>query len=392
VNTFELGATIRFEELEVDPYPILGQLREREPVSWCESLGGWLITGRALAEEVLRDDRRFTVESAASMNLRILGEQMLNRDGDEHRRHREPFDPPLRFRPVRDRYAELVERLAEELIDTFVALGAVDLRASFARILPVRVMASVLGLSADDAAAVSGWYDDFGRALGNYENDPAIDRRARISNLALRRRVLADLKAPAAGSIVGRVVAEGVGGLDRDELVRNVGIILFGGIETTESSILNVLWALLASPEQLDQVQAKPELVENAVDEALRWEAPTQILDRWAVRETTLGSIPIRQGDWVNVMVGAVNRDPDLFPQPDRYDVHRANAGRHMAFGHGPHLCIGFNLARLETQIALRVLLARLSGLHFDSSPPEPPRGIAFRKPPRLYVRWDAGR
>jgi cytochrome P450 len=90
-------------------------------------------------------------------------------------------------------------------------------------------------------------------------------------------------------------------------------------------------------------------------------------------------------------MIGAVNRDPRLFPEPDRYDVHRANARRHMAFGYGPHSCIGLNVAKLEAQTALRVLLTRLPGLSLDSSPAEPPRGIAFRKPPRLNVGWDIG-
>jgi cytochrome P450 len=389
MTAFELGARIRIENLEADPYPILARLQELEPVSWCESLGGWLVTDYELAREVLNDERRFTAGSESSMNQRILGTQMLNLDAEPHRRQRAPFNPHLHFRPVQEHYADLIERIADELVDGFAHLGVADLRASFARVLPIRVSALVLGL-AEDAGAFSAWYDDFSRALSNFEHDPAVDARARLSNEALRRRVLADLRSPAPDSIISHVCAADAGGLNDDELVNNIAIILFGGIETTEASILNTLWALLAEPEPLAEVGVRPELVENAVDEALRWEAPTQIVDRWAIDATWLGDIPIERGDWINVMIGAVNRDPHRFSEPDRYDIHRDNARRHMAFGYGPHSCIGLNLAKLEAQTAIRVLLARIPGLRFHPSPGEPPRGIAFRKPPRLDVTWDA--
>jgi cytochrome P450 len=101
-----------------------------------------------------------------------------------------PFNHDLRFRPVQERYPDLIERIAGELVDGFAELGPIDLRASFARVLPIRVSAAVLGLSGEDTAAFGNWYDDFGRALSNYEHDPVVDKRARVSNEALRRRVL----------------------------------------------------------------------------------------------------------------------------------------------------------------------------------------------------------
>jgi cytochrome P450 len=383
---FPLGAALDFAELEENPYPVLARLREDEPVTWCESFGGWLVSDRAFAEEVLRDDDRFTVESPASLIQRVLGEHMLTRDGDEHRRQRAPFDPPLRLRPVRERYAEPIAEIANELVDSFAAEGAADLRPAYARILPVCVMAAVLGLTADDAAAVTAWYDDFARALANYDDDPTVEKRARSASTALRRRLLADLASPPPDSLIAHAAGKG---LDDEELARNLGILLFGGIETMESSILNTLWELFVHPDQLDAVRAEPELAANAVEEALRFEAPVQILDRWAIRDTELGGVEIGRGDWVSVLVGAVNRDPRTFPDPDRFDIRRPNADRHISFAYGPHLCIGFNLARLETRIAVEVVLERLPGLRLDPEASEPPRGSAFRKPPRLGVLWD---
>ncbi len=379
---FELCATLTLKDLDEEPYSLLRRLREREPVTWCSSIGCWLVTAWELAAEVLTSPDRFTVEEEGSMVLRILGSNMLSRDGDPHRRHRGAFDPALRFRPVRDAYTKVVRSTSEALVSRFEARGSADLRAEFARLLPVEVMGAVLGLDGVEAPRLSGWYDEFAVALGNYGRDPAIERRGLQTRGALEEVVLS--RVPTA--LVAEAHASG--SLSDLELAHNVAVLLFGGVETTESLVLNCVWALLRHPEQLAEVRADSELLPRAVEESLRWESPVQILDRWAVEDTSLGGVPIARGDQVNVMVAAVNRDPAVFSDPDRFDIHRENVSRHMAFGHGPHLCVGFNLARLEGQIAVATLLDRLPNLRLDPAQPTNPRGHAFRKPPHLHVRW----
>ena len=157
---------------------------------------------------------------------------------------------------------------------------------------------------------------------------------------------------------------------------------MFGGIETTEGMIANALLHLLSSPAQLALVLADPGLVPAAVEESLRLESAAAVVDRYATVGTRLGGAAIQAGDQVTVSITGANRDPAVFADPDVFDVRRANAGRHLAFAHGPHFCLGAHLARLEAQVAVGTLLARLPRLRLDPGYPSAPRGLVFRKPP----------
>jgi cytochrome P450 len=186
-------------------------------------------------------------------------------------------------------------------------------------------------------------------------------------------------------SLVGDAAGD-AGGLSRAEVVSNAAVLMFGGIETTEGMIANALLHLLTNPPELERVRADPALVPNAVEESLRLEPAAATIDRYATRDLEFGGAQIRAGDYVVISIAGANRDPAVFPDPDRYDVTRANARLHLAFAHGPHVCIGMHLARLEAQTALARLLTRFPKLRLDSA--EPPRGLVFRKPQALRVSW----
>ena len=188
------------------------------------------------------------------------------------------------------------------------------------------------------------------------------------------------------------LLAEVTGPLAEQEAISNAAVLMFGGIETTEGMIANALLHLLSSPAQLALVLADPGLVPAAVEESLRLEPAAAVVDRYATVGTRLGGAAIQAGDQVTVSITGANRDPAVFADPDVFDVSRANAGRHLAFAHGPHFCLGAHLARLEAQVAVGTLLARLPRLRLDPGYPSAPRGLVFRKPPALRVRWDAGR
>ena len=164
---------------------------------------------------------------------------------------------------------------------------------------------------------------------------------------------------------------------------------MFGGIETTEGMIANGLLHLLSSPVQLELVLADRGLVPAAIEESLRLEPAAAVVDRYATRDARFGGVGIRAGDQVTVSIAGANRDPAVFGEPDVFDVRRPNAGRHLAFAHGPHFCLGAHLARLEAQVAIQTLLARLPQLRLDPRYPSAPRGLVFRKPPDLCVRWN---
>ena len=163
---------------------------------------------------------------------------------------------------------------------------------------------------------------------------------------------------------------------------------MFGGIDTTEGMILNAVRHLLTHPNALAAVRGDPGLLANAVEESVRLEPAAAVVDRYATRDVELGGASIRRGDLVIVSIAGANRDPAVFADPDRFDIGRDNARLSLAFAQGPHFCLGAQLARTETTTAVRLLLERLPGLRLDPDHPNAPRGLVFRKPPALQVRW----
>src|SRR5207248_5621463 len=192
----------------------------------------------------------------------------------------------------------------------------------------------------------------------------------------------------AAGRLVPEAAMHAVAELRSHGVGPNEAVLLFGGIETTEGMICNALLHLLSQEDQLALVQEDRSLLGAAIEESLRLEPSAASVARYATRELQLGGATIATGDLVTVSTAAPNRDPSTFPDPDRFDIRRENAGRHVAFAGGPHVCIGMHLARLETSIAIGGLLDRLAGLRLDRERPAAPRGLVFRKPPELRVLW----
>jgi cytochrome P450 len=166
-------------------------------------------------------------------------------------------------------------------------------------------------------------------------------------------------------------------------------VLMFGGIETTEGMIANALLHLLMNPDQRTLVEEDGSLLPNAVEESLRLEPAAAVIDRYATRDVELGGAPIGHGDLVRLSIAGANRDPAVFPDPDRFDVRRENARLQIAFAHGPHVCLGMHLARLEAHTAVGRVLDRLPGLRFDPEQPRPAAsGLVFRKPQALHAVW----
>jgi cytochrome P450 len=340
-------------------------------VAWVPGLGAWLVLTRERALEVMRDDATFTVEDPRFTTGRVVGPSMLTLDGAEHARHREPFARPFRRAAVLERFTPLVQAEAQRLADG-LAPGA-DLRRGFAGPLAAAMVTHALGLKAVGVERVLGWYDAIVAAVTELTAGRPLPRSGTEGFAALRGAMLGS-------AATDSLFADAARGLGDEEAVSNAAVLLFGGIETTEGMIANALWHLLTNPEELALVRTEPELLGNAVEESLRLEPAAATIDRYAIRDAA----PIRAGDLVSVSIAAANRDPAVFEEPDRFDARRANAKLHLAFAHGPHVCIGMHLARLEAHTALRVLLERFPGLRLSEA--TAPRGLVFRKPPALRV------
>ena len=367
--------------VELEPHPALAL---RGDVVWVDGIGGWVVTRRDLALQVMRNDESFTVDDPRFATARVVGPSMLSLDGPDHARHRAPFAAPFRLAAVRERFTDAVVAEADRLIDALEPRGRAELRRDLAGPLAAAIVMRALGLDGADTGAVLRWYDAIvasttGLAAGG---QPTAAGRAGFAELsAAIERVLDrdgdSLLAAAAGDAAG---------LTRAEVVSNAAVLMFGGIETTEGMIANAVLLLLQNPDQLARVRADRSLLPDAVEESLRLEPAAATVDRYATRDVELGGTSIAAGDFVVVSIAAANRDPDVFPDPHAFDITRENAKLHLAFAHGPHVCIGMHLARMEAHAAVGRLIDRLPGLRLAS--PAAPQGWVFRKPSELNVSW----
>lgn len=393
-QAFPLGAAVTLEQLDQDPHPILSRLRQTEPVSWLPALNGWLVTRYDLAVAVMRDSSTFTVEDPRFSTGQVIGPSMLSLDGDAHDRHRAPFGGPFRPREVRERFAQATEDEANRLIDEFIDAGSAELRRSFAGPLAASIMARALGLDQDEVGAMLAWYDAIVAAVTEVTEGHEVPRRGSEAFDALRARLQDVISRGPEASLLGTAAEHE--DLTTEQIISNAAVLLFGGIETTEGMIANALLDLLEHPDLLAWVGHDRKRLDAALEESLRLEPAAAVVDRYATADAELRDARIRKGELVRISISAANRDPAVFADPNRFDPGRlirsgaqATARRHLTFAHGPHVCLGVHLARLEARTALVTLIDRLPGMRIDPQRPSHVRGLVFRKPPTLHVVWN---
>lgn len=383
---FPVGASVTVSQLDRDPHPLLAGLREREPVSWIPALDGWLVTRHELVLEAMRDPATFTVDDARFSTARVIGPSMLSLDGAEHERHRAAFTSPFRPAAVGERFSASTREEAAALVDALAPRGEGELRRSFAGPLAAAVVTRALGLAAGEVPSVLAWYDAIVAAVTEITAGASSGAAGREAFAALHHRLVAVTGAGDQGLLLAAVGRDS--DLSDDQIVSDAAVLLFGGIETTEGMITGVILQLLEHPEVCARVRDDATLLDAAIDESLRLEPAAAVVDRYATADVALGGVRLARGDLVRLSISAANRDPRVFENPDEFDLTRTNVRRHLAFAHGPHVCLGIHLARLETRIALGELLARLPALRLDPSHPAEVRGLVFRKPQALRVLW----
>jgi cytochrome P450 len=390
---FPLGASLRLADLErFDHGAVLAQLRDSEPVTWFAEQGVWLVTTKALVDEVHNAPDRFVVDVPANPQRVVLGDMMLVVDGAQHDRHRAPFAAPFKLGAVRSEFTGVIADNVERLLSGIEGEGEAELAGAFANPFAVSVASDILGLGFEHVDEVHDIYNDFAQGLVGYE-DPVALTRARDAGARLQRFLMEGvdrLRDAPDGSMLSAVLhVDADARLPDEELFANLRVILFGAIETVESMILNTTWALLHHPDQHRALLEDPGLWPAAVQEGLRFIPPVGYSDRWAAYDTELGGVPIARGDYLLPVFHAANRDPAAFADPERFDIHRRGDDRtNLSFGKGIHMCLGVNLARLQGQMALRGLFERLPGLRLNPQRPCEPEGFNFRRPEHLHVRW----
>ena len=373
-------------EAIANPYPVYAQMRAAAPVYWSDQIQSWVLTRYDDVLALARDPRLNTGWRLLPLARPLTPEEQrdireLERtrtgllgslNGQDHLRQRTLVQTAFTPRVV-EQMRGVIEAKVDALIGAVARRGQMDLIRDFALPLPLAITHHLIGVPPEFQDAVKAGADAMVYSLSLY-NPPhgqigELLRTAKAGEQCVRE-MIAERRARPQDDLLSRMVHASQDGqrLSDAELCALVYTLVLSGFETTVNLIGNGVLALLAHPDQLARLRAGPQMIETAVEELLRYNTPVSCIARICVEDVRVRDVTIRRGQMVMLALGAANRDPGQFPDPDRLDLART-PNRHLSFGHGPHYCLGSALARLEGQIAIGALAQRLPGLRLDVAP-----------------------
>ena len=387
-----LGANPLDPAFRDDPYPALKRLRESQPVHQAP-FGMWRLTRYDDIERLLREVRAGVRRSDGTRpGEESTGgsEFMLQQDPPDHTRLRKLVSKAFTPRAI-ERWRPRAEAIVEELLDRVEAKGELDVIADLALPVPSTLICEMLGVPVEDRASFTVWTADATHGLAAQMSPPDVVERAAqaaehleeyFEDLIQSRR-----QEPREDLLSDLIRAEEAGDrLSRNELLSQSIGLLIAGFETTIGLIGNGVRALIRHPRELEKLRRDPGLIESAVEECLRYDGPIPLTVRILHEDAEFAGIRVPKDAQVFAMLAAANRDPEVFQEPDRFDIERRD-NRHLAFGGGTHFCLGTHLARLEAQLAIGGLVRRLPGLELVNEKVEWGPSL-FRVPGRLPVRF----
>ena len=378
-----------------DPYPELAQARRDTPIQTLDvslmphddAHPVYFIYRHDDIAAVLRDGETFSSAHIIDLIMGpVMGEHiMLGMDDPQHRRYRALVATAFRQKVLATWETDLIAKVVNELIDRFVDRGHAELVREFTFPYPTQVIAGLLGLPRQDYKQFQRWSIAILSFLSKPEEAIAASQEVKeyMAGILDQRR-----QAPVQDLISDLAQAELDGEhLSDEEIFSFLRLLLPAGVETTFRATGNLLFSLLSHRDQLYAVRADRRLIPQAIEEALRLETPLLNITRLATKDTEIDGVPIEAGSTVMLMLAAANRDENRHEDPDDFDIFRSNPKPHISFGHGPHMCLGVHLARIEMRVALEHLLDRLPDLRLDPAGVDPHiRGQVFRSPTALPV------
>ncbi|SRR6266545_2161453 len=370
-------------EFHANPYPFYHRLRAADAVHQTP-MGLWVLTRYDDVVTALRDPR-FGREGFEQMLAAVYGDDttnasrprsMLFRDPPDHTRLRGLVSQAFTPRVI-ERMRSHIQEIVDRLLDRVQNAKAMDVIEDLAYPLPVTVICEMLGVPTEAHAGIRQWSADIARSLDaiGMPSDEGVVKRGRLARQAMLdyfRGIIPERRQNPRDDLLSLLIAAEEQGdkLTEGELLITCNLLFVAGHETTVNLIGNGLFALLNHPDELDKLRENPTLIPSAVEELLRYDSPVQRTARITSTDVELDGRKIAKGSMVIAAIGAANRDPAHFPDPDRLDITRRD-NRHIAFGFGIHFCLGAPLARLEGQIAIGTLLRRMPWLKLATSAPE---------------------
>jgi len=384
-----------------DPYPVLASLRAASPFAQFD--GAFVVVGRhADCSAVLRDpnassERGRSLMAAAGQRRVRERPSFLSLDPPDHTRLRRLVSKAFTPRTI----AQLEPRIRAvtgELLTAASGAGQLEVISQLAYPLPVRIISEMLGVPVEDHPRFAGWSARLAHSLQpgfglNHEEAEARDEAAQLAReefAAYFRELIAARRARPEPDLLSELIrAEDDGAkLTEDELIATCVLLLVAGHETTVGLISNAILALLRNPDQFDLLRADTTLAAGAVEETLRYDAPVQMTGRVVRGGMTIGDVTAPDGALLLLLLAATGRDPEVFDDPDRFDIRRGATG-HLAFAAGPHFCLGAPLARLEATIVLQMFVARVLEPELDLSALNYKPNFNLRAPDQMFVRFE---
>ena len=363
-------------EVATDPYPAYRLLREHAPLHWHEATGSYVVSRYEDVRRAFKDDV-FSTENYGWQLEPVHGRTILQLDGREHSVRRALVAPAFRGRDLRERFLPVIERNSRSLIDGFRHRGRVDLVSQYATRFPINVIVDMLGLDQSDHDRFHDWYTAIIAFLGNLAQDPLVTEAGLRTHDELAAHmipIIQERRENPGDDLLSRLCLAEVDGtrMTDEEIKAFCSLLLAAGGETTDKAIASLFANLVAHPEQLEAVRRDRSLIPRAFAESLRFTPPVQMIMRQPSRDVTIGGGTVPAGSTVTCLIGAANRDPQRFSDPDTFDLFRDElaettsftaAAEHLSFALGRHFCVGALLAEAEVRVGVNDLLDAMPDL-----------------------------
>jgi hypothetical protein len=373
-----------------DPYPALAAMRREAPIAFVPQLGSTLLT---LRDDIFVSEKRIDVFSShqpAGLMVKLMGHNMMRKDGDAHMAERSIFFPAVSPRAVKAHWLAEFQAHADRILDALSAAGRADLLSEFALPLSGECLKSVTGLTNIRYQEMDAWSQAMIDGIANYTGDAAIEARCHAATAGIDAAIddiLPVVRKTPNHSLLSVMIH---GGMPEENVRHNIKLTISGGQNEPRKAIAGCIWALLTHPDQFARVREGKVSWLQVFEEFARWISPIGMSPRRIAKAATVNGVDFVPEDRVFLMFGSANRDEAHFVDAEKFDLTRDTA-KSIAFGAGPHFCAGAAASRaMIADVALPSVFARLKGLRLDEREPVRIGGWAFRGLQNLPVVWDA--